>query len=331
MRFGKTIRRREGGEHVEGAEGLNPVIARVLANRQITSIDQLSFSNRDLLPPTGMRNIDVAANLIADHVRNRSRIVVLGDYDADGATSCALAVLALRAMGAVAPTYLVPDRFRLGYGLSSALVDIAARQSPGLLMTVDNGIAGIDGARRARQLGIALVVTDHHLPGDVLPEADAIVNPNIDGDDFPSKHLAGVGVVFYVLSVVRRLLGESGWFRALGIQPPNMAEYLDLVALGTYADLVRLDANNRILVAQGLKRINAGRCRPGILALVEASGRRAGQLVSADLGFQVAPRLNAAGRLQDMGLGMKSFAGLQYITSGSPMMLRSSSVRMPAN
>lgn len=303
-RFAKSIRRRESDAFVDGASELNPVIGRVLANRHVRSIDQLAFSNRDLLPPTGMRNVEKAASLVAEHVRQAGRILVLGDYDADGATSCALAVRALRAMGARDPGYLVPDRFKLGYGLSAPLVELAARESPDLLITVDNGIAGIDGARRARELGIALVITDHHLPGEALPEADAIVNPNLAGDEFGSKHLAGVGVVFYLLSMVRRHLDESGWFRG-DIRPVNMADYLDLVALGTYADLVRLDANNRILVAQGIKRINAGRCVPGITALAEISGRRPGRIVAADLGFQLAPRLNAAGRLDDMGLGIE--------------------------
>ncbi len=303
-RFRKAIRRREGDATVDGAEGLNPVIGRILSNRQVRSVDQLAFSNRDLLPPTGMSNVETAASLVAEHVRQASRIIVLGDYDADGATSCALAVRALRAMGAADPAYLVPDRFKLGYGLSAPLVDLAARGSPDLLITVDNGIAGIDGARRARELGIALVITDHHLPGETLPEADAIVNPNLAGDGFGSKYLAGVGVVFYLLSMVRRRLDATGWFRR-DARAVNMADYLDLVALGTYADLVPLDANNRILVAQGVKRINAGRCVPGITALAEISGRRPGRIVASDLGFQLAPRLNAAGRLDDMGLGIE--------------------------
>lgn len=301
----RQIVRRAATGTVAGAESLNPVIGRVLANRDIKSIDQLAFSSRDLLRPDAMGQIDRAGQLIADHVRGGSTIMVLGDYDADGATSCALAVLVLRAMGAARADYLVPDRFKLGYGLSPALVDLAANERPGLLVTVDNGISSVTGAARARELGIALVITDHHLPGEVLPDADAIVNPNLAGDRFPSKHLAGVGVVFYVLSVVRRLLEDSGWFRERRLPPVNMADYLDLVALGTYADLVRLDANNRILVAQGLKRINAGRCRPGILALAELGGRRPGSLVASDLGFQLAPRLNAAGRLEDMGLGIE--------------------------
>ncbi len=305
MNAHRRIRRRPAGVGIDGAEVLGGVLSRILASREVESLDQLAFSKADLLKPSGMHNVEQAARLVADHVQRGSRILVLGDYDADGATSCALAILALRAMGARQPGYLVPDRFRLGYGLSPALVDIAAEQSPDLLVTVDNGISSLDGAARARELRISLVITDHHLPGERLPEADAIVNPNLAGDEFPSKHLAGVGVVFYLLSVVRRVLAGEGWFSARGLAPVNLADYLDLVALGTYADLVRLDANNRILVAQGMKRINAGRCRPGILALAELSGRRPGALVASDLGFQVAPRLNAAGRLDDIGLGIE--------------------------
>jgi single-stranded-DNA-specific exonuclease len=303
--FIKNIVRRASSVTVAGVEGLNPVIARVLANRDIDSLDQLGFSNRDLLPPTAMNNIETAARLIHDHLCAGSRITILGDYDVDGATSCTLSILALKAMGARNVGYLVPDRFKLGYGLSAALVDLAAAEKSKLMITVDNGISALDGARRARELGIALVITDHHLPGEKLPDADAIVNPNLQDDAFPSKNLAGVGVVFYVLSMVRRLLEQSGWFARNRIEPVNLANYLDLVALGTYADLVRLDANNRILVAQGLKRINAGRCRPGILALAEIAGRRPGALVAADLGFQIAPRLNAAGRLQDISVGIE--------------------------
>ncbi|GJL80972.1 MAG: single-stranded-DNA-specific exonuclease RecJ [marine bacterium B5-7] len=305
MRARKTISRRSNNHEVIGAEGLAPVIRRVLANRDIRSIDDLSFSNKDLLPPTGILNLDLAAEVICKHIVSESRIVLVGDYDADGATSCALGVLVLREMGAISVDYLVPDRFKLGYGLSAALVDIASDSEPSLLITVDNGIASLEGARKAREKGIDLVITDHHLPGDVLPDATVIVNPNLPGDSFQSKNLAGVGVIFYVLSAVRQHLKQVGWFKKRGIREPALATYLDLVALGTYADLVRLDHNNRILVAQGLRRINAGKCRPGIRALIDVSGRRAGRLVASDLGFQIAPRLNAAGRLEDMSIGIE--------------------------
>ena len=304
MQFNKVIERRPEVES-EALPGLPLPLSRVLAARGLSDPADLTFSNRLLLPPTGLGHVDDAAAVIAGHVTGGSRILLVGDYDADGATSCALGVLALRSMGAAAVDYLVPDRFRFGYGLSSPLVDRAAEGGPDLMITVDNGIASIEGADRARALGIDLVITDHHLPGSRLPDAAAIVNPNQDGDGFPSKNLAGVGVVFYVLSVVRRVLDDRGWFRDRGIESPSMAEFLDLVALGTYADLVRLDRNNRILVSQGLRRINARRCRQGIQALVEVSGREFGKLIAQDLGFQLAPRLNAAGRLDDMSLGIE--------------------------
>ncbi len=304
MQFTKVIERRAGSGD-RSIPGLSPALSRVLAVRGIEGPADLTFSNRALLPPAGLADIDQAAKVIAGHVTGGSKILLVGDYDADGATSCALGVLALRRMGAAEVDYLVPDRFRYGYGLSAPLVDLAAQRNPGLLITVDNGIASIEGAGRARELGLDLVITDHHLPGPELPDAAAIVNPNLEGDGFPSKHLAGVGVIFYVLSVVRRRLDDDGWFRRRGVDVPSLADFLDLVALGTYADLVRLDANNRILVAQGIRRINARHCRQGIQALVEVSGREFGKLVAQDLGFQLAPRLNAAGRLDDMALGIE--------------------------
>ncbi|WP_295456973.1 single-stranded-DNA-specific exonuclease RecJ [uncultured Thiodictyon sp.] len=257
-----------------------------------------------LAPYQSLAGLDQAVALLAAAVRAGDVILVIGDYDADGATGSALAVLGLRALGATSVSYLVPSRFAFGYGLSPAVVDAAAALKPGLLMTVDNGIAGIAGVERANALGIPVLITDHHQAGDSLPAAAAIVNPNQPGCAFPSKHLAGVGVVFYCLVALRAQLRAEGWFSAARPEP-NLAEFLDLVALGTVADVVTLDHNNRILVEQGLRRIRAGRCRPGIRALLQVAGRDPTRVTATDLGFQVGPRLNAAGRLTEMTLGVE--------------------------
>src|SRR5690606_10589713 len=251
------------------------------------------------------KGLTEAVNLLADAVVAQANILIVGDFDADGATSCALAVLALRAMGLASVDFLVPNRFEYGYGLTPEIVAVAAAQHPDLIITVDNGISSVEGVRAARELGIAVVVTDHHLPGVELPEADAIVNPNQSGCEFPSKNLAGVGVIFYVMNALRAELRQLGWFAESGITEPNMASFLDLVALGTVADVVPLDHNSRILVAQGLQRLRAGVARPGIMALLEVAGKAPHRLVASDLGFALGPRLNAAGRLDDMSLGIQ--------------------------
>jgi single-stranded-DNA-specific exonuclease len=257
-----------------------------------------------LLPYRSLAGIERAVAVLAATLRSGRSILVVGDYDADGATGSALAVLGLRALGATAVSYLVPSRFAHGYGLSPPVVDAAAPLGPGLILTVDNGIASLAGVEHASRLGIPVLVTDHHLPGDSLPDAAAIVNPNQPGCPFPSKHLAGVGVVFYVLAALRAALREIGWFAA-GRPEPNLADLLDLVALGTVADVVSLDRNNRILVEQGLKRIRAGRGRPGIRALLQVAGRDPARATAMDLGFFAGPRLNAAGRLEEMSLGVE--------------------------
>jgi single-stranded-DNA-specific exonuclease len=249
--------------------------------------------------------MSLAVDLLQQAIADRQRIVVVGDFDADGATSCALSLRALRAMGAVDVHYLVPNRFEYGYGLTPEIVAVAARLQPDLIMTVDNGISSIDGVAAARQLGICVLITDHHLPGKQLPAAEAIVNPNVRGDPFPSKHLAGVGVVFYVMLALRTRLREQRWFEKANLPEPNLAQFLDLVALGTVADVVPLDRNNRILVHQGIQRLRAGSCVPGIRALLEIAARNLQRLVATDLGFAVGPRLNAAGRLDDMSLGIE--------------------------
>ena len=284
---------------------LHPLLRRIYLARDIRSSDDLQTGLDGLLPLTGLAGIDPAVQKLMQALQAQLKIVVVGDYDADGATASALALRALRSFGAQRVEYLVPDRFTYGYGLSPELAEVAAGRGADLLLTVDNGISSVSGVARAGQLGMGVIVTDHHLPGEELPAAAAIVNPNQPDDSFPSKHAAGVGVVFYLLSALRGRLRACGWFVRNGIPEPNMADLLDLVAVGTVADLVWLDRNNRILVQQGLRRIRAGRCCPGISALLQLSGRVRERVTAADLGFAVGPRLNAAGRLDDMGLGIE--------------------------
>ena len=282
--------------------GVHPVLARVYAARRIHSAGELAESPARLLPPAQLARAAEAAVLLADAIKAGKKLLIVADYDADGATACAVGVRALRLFGAKVD-YLVPNRFELGYGLSPELVELAARLGPDLLITVDNGIASVEGVARARELGIATLITDHHLPGDALPQAECIVNPNQPGCGFPSKALAGVGVMFYVMLALRAELRERGALR--NAPEPNLAALTDLVALGTVADVVPLDANNRILVAQGLKRLRAGFAKPGLNALLRAAGRVPAQATSFDLGFVIGPRLNAAGRLADMSLGIE--------------------------
>jgi single-stranded-DNA-specific exonuclease len=280
------------------------LLRRLYGARGVRSEAGCTLPLSALHPVELLTGIEPAAELLARCVKAGGRVLVVGDYDADGATGSALAVRGLRAMGGAKVSYLVPSRFAFGYGLSPQVVDAAATQRPDLILTVDNGIASVSGVRRANELGIAVIVTDHHLAGSELPAAAAIVNPNVPGDPFPSKHLAGVGVVFYLLAALRARLRSGGWFRG-DRREPNLADHLDLVALGTVADVVSLDENNRILVEQGLRRIRAGRCCPGIRALLEVAGRRPEEVTARDLGFAAGPRLNAAGRLQDMSLGVE--------------------------
>jgi len=281
--------------------GVHPVLARIYAARRIRSASELDDDVQRLLPPASLARCEEAAALLADSIAAGKRLLIVADYDADGATACAVGVRALRALGA-AVDYLVPNRFELGYGLTPELVDIAAAGKPDLLITVDNGIASVEGVERARALGIDTLITDHHLPGEALPRAACIVNPNQPGCGFGSKALAGVGVMFYVMLALRAELRRRGAFRDR--PEPNLAALTDLVALGTVADVVPLDANNRILVSQGLKRIRAGRAQPGVDALLRAAGRAPAQAGGFDLGFVLGPRLNAAGRLADMSLGI---------------------------
>jgi single-stranded-DNA-specific exonuclease len=282
--------------------GLHPVLARVYAARRIRSAAELADDVQRLLPPASLARCEEAAALLADAIAAGKKLLIVADYDADGATACAVGLRALRAFGAQVD-YLVPNRFELGYGLTPELVDIAAPRKPDLLITVDNGIASVEGVERASALGIDTLITDHHLPGEALPRAACIVNPNQPGCGFASKALAGVGVLFYVMLALRAELRKRGAFQER--PEPNLAALTDLVALGTVADVVPLDANNRILVSQGLKRIRAGRAQPGIDALLRAAGRAPAEARGFDLGFVLGPRLNAAGRLADMGLGIE--------------------------
>ncbi|MBT0963414.1 single-stranded-DNA-specific exonuclease RecJ [Denitromonas iodatirespirans] len=282
--------------------GLHPTLARLYAARGIASTRELDDSLATLLPPTQLQGAAEAAILLADAIEAGARMLVVADYDCDGATACAVAVRGLRAMGAEV-AYLVPNRFEYGYGLTPAIVQLAAQSEPDLLITVDNGIASVDGVEEARSLGIATLITDHHLPGDTLPAADVIVNPNQPGCAFPSKALAGVGVMFYTLLALRAELRQRGAF-ADG-KGPNLATLLDLVALGTVADVVPLDHNNRVLVSQGLARMRAGQMCAGVRALFSAAGRDANRASTFDMGFGLGPRLNAAGRLADMSLGIE--------------------------
>ncbi|RRJ85224.1 single-stranded-DNA-specific exonuclease RecJ [Aestuariirhabdus litorea] len=284
--------------------GVSPLLQRLYAARGVSSPEQLQRSLQQLQGFEQLKGIAAAARVLADTLEAGESILVVGDFDADGATSSALAVLALRALGAQSVDYLVPNRFEYGYGLSPEIVVEAARRDPSLIVTVDNGISSIEGVAEANRRGMRVVVTDHHLAGEQLPQAAAIVNPNQPGCDSITKNSAGVGVVFYVLCALRAELAKRGWFHP-GRPQPNLAEYLDIVALGTVADVVALDHNNRILVHQGVQRIRAGACRPGIRALLEVARRELPSLSASDLGFVVAPRLNAAGRLDDMSLGIE--------------------------
>jgi single-stranded-DNA-specific exonuclease len=284
------------------SSGVHPLLARLYAARRISSAAQLEQDFAQLLAPAAMANTERAARLLADAIAQRKKLLIIADYDADGATACAVGMRALRSFGAQVD-YLVPNRMELGYGLTPELVDIAAKRAPDLLITVDNGIASVEGVAHAKRLGIGTLVTDHHLPGDTLPDAECIVNPNQPGCTFPSKAIAGVGVMFYVMLALRAELRERGFFKDK--QETNLAALTDLVALGTIADVVPLDANNRILVSQGLKRLRAGQGKAGLTALARAAGRAPGNTNCFDLGFILGPRLNAAGRLADMSLGIE--------------------------
>ena len=282
---------------------LPPLLTRLYAARGVQSEAELDKSLARLIPYQQLKGIDAAVDLLVTALEQRQRILIVGDFDADGATASTVGTLGLRLLGAAHVDYLVPNRFEYGYGLTPEIVAVALQREPQLLITVDNGISSVEGVAAAKAAGLQVLVTDHHLPGDELPAADAIVNPNQPGCEFPSKALAGVGVIFYVLMALRARLRDLGWYA--NKPQPNIGDLLDLVALGSVADVVPLDANNRILVHQGLERIRAGRARPGIKAILEVAKRDAARITSTDLGFILGPRLNAAGRLDDMSLGIE--------------------------
>ncbi len=304
------LRRRPLAEDIDLPDTVPPLLRRLYAQRGVKAAQELERSLSGLLNYRLLSGIDNAVDLLQKMLAEKRCIVIVGDFDADGATSTALTVLALRSMGCVNVKYLVPNRFEDGYGLSPEVVAQAAALGAEVIVTVDNGISSHAGVEDAHRRGITVLVTDHHLPGEILPDADAMINPNLPDCQFPSKALAGVGVAFYLMMALFVRLRDSDWFTQplfmqQGLEKPNLTELLDLVALGTVADVVPLDANNRILVAQGLNRIRAGECRPGIRALLEVANRDASQLVSSDLGFALGPRLNAAGRLHDMKIGVE--------------------------
>ena len=300
----RYIKRRELPGVLPLLEGVShPVLQRLYASRGITSADQLARGAANLVPFNRLKGIDVAVALLISALEKQQHIVIVGDFDADGATSTAVLLSGLKALGFKFVEYLVPNRFEYGYGLTPPMAELAVAQGAELIITVDNGISAIDGVALAKKAGVKVLITDHHLAGEQLPDADAIVNPNQPGCEFPSKAIAGVGVAFYLLLALRAALRENGYFSET--QPePNLAELLDLVALGTVADVVPLDSNNRILVYQGLMRIRSGHCRPGIQALIDVANRSSQKLTASDFGFALAPRLNAAGRLDDMSLGI---------------------------
>ena len=297
-------------------------LRRAYRARGVTSLSDLDYTLAKLETTSQLKGVVAASQILAEAIEKQRKILIVGDFDCDGATSTSVAVLALRMMGAASVNYLVPNRFEYGYGLTPEIVEVAKQFAPDVLVTVDNGIASCDGVAAANALGISVVVTDHHLPGSTLPDADAIVNPNQPGCEFISKAAAGVGVIFYVMSDLRRQLRDRGWFTRSGIVEPNLASLLDLVALGTIADVVPLDRNNRILVEQGIRRIRAGKARPGILAIIDVAGKDFRNLAASDLGFVVGPRLNAAGRLDDMSVG------IECLLCDDPLQARQAALRL---
>ncbi len=300
----RKIQRRKAIKPNGNLSAYSDKLQQILLSRGIESEEALDYSLSGLLSPSGLKNMGAASEHLFSAIRNEKSILIIGDFDADGATSTVVMMNSLRLLGAKNVSFLVPDRFTFGYGLSVKLVEHAAKSKPGLIVTVDNGIANIDGVKRANELNIPVIITDHHLAAEQLPQALSIVNPNQPGDEFASKHMAGVGVAFYLMLALRSLMRSEGWFESQSIDEPNLAGLLDIVALGTVADVVILDKNNRILVEQGLKRIRSGLACYGIKALLSVARRDYKKCQSSDLGFSVAPRLNASGRLENMSIGI---------------------------
>ncbi len=292
-----------GGKALLG--DMDPVLQAIFRSRGVLTAAELDIALSHLPSPWLLSGMREMAELLVSAIKQQKAISIVADFDADGATSCALAIKGLSLLGAKPPQFVVPNRFEYGYGLTPEIVELVKQQNPDIIITVDNGISSLDGVKAAKAAGIQVLITDHHLPGPELPAADAIVNPNLDGDKFPSRNIAGVGVMFYVLMALRIRLRELQWFEKNRVAEPNLGQLLDYVALGTVADVVALDHVNRILVHQGLLRIRAGKCHTGIKMLTEIAGRNLANLYAADLGFALAPRLNAAGRMNDMSLGIQ--------------------------
>ena len=299
------VKRRVVNTALNLPESMHPLLRRVYSQRNITDASELELGLDNLISPEQFKGMDEAVQLLLTALQQQQRVLIVADFDADGATSCTVALKALRQFGFQHSDYIVPNRFDYGYGLTPEIVDLAKTREPDLIITVDNGISSIEGVAAAKEAGIKTLITDHHLPGATAPNADAIVNPNQHGCDFPSKSIAGVGVIFYVMLALRAKLREINWFAENSIAEPKLADLLDLVALGTVADVVALDRNNRILVNEGLRRIRAGRTTPGIKSLLEIAKRSGASLTASDLGFSIGPRLNAAGRLDDMSTGIE--------------------------
>lgn len=293
---------------------LSPLLRQIYASRG-SSVEDCELTLSRLLKPDTMKGLPKAAEIIADAIKEQRSILIMGDFDADGATSTCVCMLALKMMGANRVDYLIPNRFDFGYGLSPEIVAVAHSKGAELLITVDNGISSIEGVAAAKRLGMQVVITDHHLPGKTTPEADAIVNPNQFDCTFASKSIAGVGVAFYLMTALRAEMRSRHWYQEQGLIEPNLGGLLDIVALGTVADVVALDSNNRILVEAGLQRVRAGRCRPGITALLEVAKRNPARIVASDFGFAVGPRLNAAGRLDEMALGVETLLCDDMVTA----------------
>ncbi|MGR8953572.1 MAG: DHH family phosphoesterase, partial [Gammaproteobacteria bacterium] len=298
----KTITTRPAVHKRAAFDSIHPVLERIFLTRGASSLDDLDRTLTKLPSPSMLTGMETMVAHLVTALEKRQRITVIADFDADGATSCAVALRGLKTLGAGEVGFVVPNRFEYGYGLTPEIVELVKLQKPDVLITVDNGISSIDGVKAAKEAGMTVLVTDHHLPGHELPEADAIVNPNLPDDRFPSKALAGVGVMFYILMALRSRLRDLRWFERNHLEEPNLARLLDLVALGTVSDVVELDRVNRILVHQGLLRVRMGRGHPGVNALIEVAGRKPDSLIAADLGFALGPRINAAGRLDDMSL-----------------------------
>jgi single-stranded-DNA-specific exonuclease len=319
----KKIKRRNTQDNNVFEKKLHPLLQRIYTMRGIKSAAELELNLERLLPYQNLLGIKQAVLCLAERIAKQEKILIVGDFDADGATSSAVAIRALVSFGAKAVEYLVPNRFAFGYGLTPELVEVAKKLHPALIVTVDNGIANHEGVLAAKEAGIKVIITDHHLPSETLPIADAIVNPNQAEDLFSSKNMAGVGVIFYVMLALRRYLTEQNWFAEHNIPEPNMSKLLDLVALGTVADVVSLDHNNRIMVYQGLRRIRAGQCIPGITALLEIAGRNPARLVASDLGFAVAPRLNDERRVIEQEMQHQAYQALLTLPSQQSTLLPS--------